>query len=291
MVTDMSANGMPAGAGRVRRALLIPGDHLAARLVRLYAGLAGFGVSLALMLRARLGLGPWDVLHQGIARHLGVQIGWVSIAVSGLVLVAWIPLRQRPGLGTISNAVIVGLVVNGALDVLPAPRALAWRIAWLAAGIGLNALATACYIGAGLGPGPRDGLMTGLAARGYSLRLVRTLIELSALAAGIALSGSFGPGTVAYALSIGPLTQVLLPRLTVRPPPGENETSENKPGESETGEDKKGTRSHDGTDLRSRHSRLGRAGRRPGRPGPGGRAARLRLRLGRRPSGRRQPQL
>jgi uncharacterized membrane protein YczE len=261
--------------------MLVPRDHLAARLVRLYAGLAGFGVSLALMLRARLGLGPWDVLHQGIARHLGVQIGWVTIAVSGLVLLAWIPLRQRPGLGTISNAVIVGLVVNGALDVLPAPGALAWRTAWLAAGIGLNALATACYIGAGLGPGPRDGLMTGLAARGYSLRLVRTLIELSALGAGIALGGSFGPGTVAYAMSIGPLTQVLLPRLTVRRPPGENETGENE----------KGTRSHDGTDLRSRHPRLRRAGRRPGRPGPGGRAARLRLRLGRRPPRRCQPQL
>ena len=182
MVADMSANGPPARAGRPRGAKLVPRDHLAARLVRLYAGLGGFGVSLALMLRARLGLGPWDVLHQGIARHLGVQIGWVTIVVSGLVLLAWIPLRQRPGLGTISNAVIVGLVVNGALDVLPAPGALAWRTAWLAAGIGLNALATACYIGAGLGPGPRDGLMTGLAARGYSLRLVRTLIELSALA-------------------------------------------------------------------------------------------------------------
>ncbi len=263
MVADMSANG------------------LAGRLVRLYLGLAGFGVSLALMLRARLGLGPWDVLHQGIARHLGVQIGWVTIGVSALVLLAWIPLRQRPGPGTISNVIVVGLVVNGALDVLPAPRALAWRVAWLAAGIGLNAMATACYIGAGLGPGPRDGLMTGLAARGYSLRLVRTLIELSALAAGIALGGSFGFGTVAYALSIGPLTQVLLPRLTVRPP-GETETES---------ENEKGTQSHDGTDLRNRHPRLGRTGRRPGRAGPGGRAARLRLRLGRRPPRRREPQL
>ena len=103
MVADMSANG------------------LAGRLVRLYLGLAGFGVSLALMLRARLGLGPWDVLHQGIARHLGVQIGWVTIGVSALVLLAWIPLRQRPGPGTISNVIVVGLVVNGALDVLPAP--------------------------------------------------------------------------------------------------------------------------------------------------------------------------
>ena len=193
---------------------------LAARLVRLYLGLAAFGVSLALMVRARLGLGPWDVVHQGIARLLGVQLGWVTIGVSGLVLLAWIPLRQRPGLGTVSNAVIVGLVVNGALDVLPTPGSLAWRAVWLAAGIGLNGLATACYIGAGLGPGPRDGLMTGIAARGHSLRAVRTLIELSVLAIGFALGGTVGVGTVAYALSIGPLTHVLLPRLTVTTSPG-----------------------------------------------------------------------
>jgi uncharacterized membrane protein YczE len=190
-------------------------DRLAARLVRLYLGLGGFGVSLALMVRARLGLGPWDVLHQGIARHLGVQLGWVTIGVGGLVLLAWIPLRQRPGLGTVSNAIMVGLVVNGALDVLPTPGSLAWRAVWLAGGIGLNGLATACYIGAGLGPGPRDGLMTGLSARGHSLRAVRTLIELSVLAIGSALGGTVGAGTVAYALSIGPLTHMLLPRLTV----------------------------------------------------------------------------
>jgi uncharacterized membrane protein YczE len=196
---------------------------LAARLVRLYLGLAGFGVSLALMVRARLGLSPWDVLHQGIARHLGVQLGWVTIGVSCLVLLAWIPLRQRPGLGTVSNAIIVGLVVNGALDVLPTPRALAWRTVWLAAGIVLNGLATACYIGAGLGPGARDGLMTGLAARGHSLRVVRTLIELPVLAIGFALGGTVGVGTVAYALSIGPLTHLLLPSLTVKQQPEDKE--------------------------------------------------------------------
>jgi uncharacterized membrane protein YczE len=189
--------------------------RLAARLARLYVGLAGFGVSLALMVRARLGLDPWDVLHQGIARQLGVQLGWVTIGVSGLVLLAWIPLRQRPGIGTVSNAIVVGLVVNGALDVLPAPGSLGWRAMWLASGIGLNGLATACYIGAGLGPGPRDGLMTGIAARGYSLRVVRTVIELSVLAIGFGLGGTVGIGTVAYALSIGPLTHVLLPRLSV----------------------------------------------------------------------------
>jgi uncharacterized membrane protein YczE len=150
------------------------------RLVRLYLGLAGFGVSLALMVRARLGLGPWDVLHQGIARLLGVQLGWVTIGVSGLVLLTWIPLRQRPGLGTVSNAVIVGLVVNGGLDVLPAPGSLAWRAVWLAAGIGLNGVATACYIGAGLGPGPRDGLIDAAAeASGRRPDEIRSILNLS----------------------------------------------------------------------------------------------------------------
>jgi uncharacterized membrane protein YczE len=187
-----------------------------ARLVRLYLGLVGFGVSLALLVRARLGLDPWDVLQQGIARHLHVQLGWVTIAVSGLVLLAWIPLRQRPGLGTLSNAIIVGLVVNGALDLLSGPASLPWRAVWLAAAIGLNGLSTACYIGANFGPGPRDGLMTGIAARGHSLRVVRTTIELSVLALGFGLGGSIGIGTLAYAVSIGPLTHLLLPRLTVQ---------------------------------------------------------------------------
>ncbi|SRR6266498_373000 len=220
----MSANLGALRAGRARAPTAVRRGRLAARLVRLYLGLGGFGVSLALMVRARLGLGPWDVLHQGIARHLGAQLGWVTIGVSGLALLAWIPLRQRPGLGTVSNAITVGLVVNGALDLLPTPGSLAWRAVWLAAGIGLNGLATACYIGTGLGPGPRDGLMTGLAARGHSLRAVRTLIELSVLAAGSALGGAIGAGTVAYALSIGPLTHVLLPRLTVKEQPGKKGT-------------------------------------------------------------------
>ena len=216
----MSVKSAAARTGRAQAPGAVRRGGLASRLVRLYLGLAAFGVSLALMVRARLGLGPWDVLHQGIARLLGVPLGWVTIGVSGLVLLAWIPLRQRPGLGTVSNAVIVGLVVTGALDVLPTPGSLAWRAVWLAAGIGLNGLATACYIGAGLGPGPRDGLMTGIAARGHSLRAVRTLIELSVLAIGFALGGTVGVGTVAYALSIGPLTHVLLPRLTVTTSPG-----------------------------------------------------------------------
>jgi len=224
MVADMSANMAAFRTGRTRAPKAVRRDRLAVRLVRLYLGLGLFGVSLALMVQARLGLGPWDVLHQGIARHLGVQLGWVTTGVSGLVLLAWIPLQQRPGMGTVSNTITVGLVVNSALDVLPVPGSLAWRAVWLAVGIGLNGLATACYIGAGLGPGPRDGLMTGIAARGHSLRAVRTLIELSVLAIGSALGGTIGAGTLAYALSIGPLTHVLLSRLTVKAQPGRKGT-------------------------------------------------------------------
>jgi uncharacterized membrane protein YczE len=186
-----------------------------ARIFRLYVGLVGFGVSLALMVRARLGLGPWDVLHQGLASRLHVPIGWVVIGVGAVVLLAWIPLRERPGIGTVSNAVVVGLVVDGALAVLPTPGSLAVRASFLAVGIAGNAVATALYIGAGLGPGPRDGLMTGLARRGLSVRTVRTGLELTALAIGFVLGGSVGVGTVAYALAIGPLVQWALPRLTV----------------------------------------------------------------------------
>jgi uncharacterized membrane protein YczE len=190
----------------------------AGALLRLYAGLVGFGVSLALLVKARLGLGPWDVLHQGLARQTGVRIGWVVIAVGALVLLAWIPLRQRPGLGTVSNVVVIGLVVNAALDLLPTPGALAARVTFLAAGIVGNGAATGLYIGAGLGPGPRDGLMTGLAARGHSIRVVRTLVELSVLGLGFALGGDVGVGTLAYALAIGPLAHYFIPRLAMAPP-------------------------------------------------------------------------
>jgi uncharacterized membrane protein YczE len=190
---------------------------LARAVVQLYVGLVAFGVSLALMVQAGLGLSPWDVLHQGVARRAGVPIGWIVIAVGALVLLAWIPLRQRPGFGTISNVVLVGLVVNAALVVLPMPRALAVRWAFLVAGVLLNAVATGLYVGAGLGPGPRDGLMTGMAARGHSIRVVRTGIEISVLALGFALGGTVGLGTALYAASIGPLVHVLLPRLSLPP--------------------------------------------------------------------------
>jgi uncharacterized membrane protein YczE len=185
--------------------------------VSLATGLVLFGVSVALLVVAGLGLDPWDVFQQGLARRLGVPIGQTVIAVGVLVLLLWIPLRQRPGIGTLANVVVVGLVIDAALPLLPTPHVLAWRVAYLVAGIGLNAVATGLYIGAGLGPGPRDGLMTGLAARGLSLRVARTSVEVSVLVAGWLLGGTVGVGTLAYALSIGPLVHLLLPRLALTP--------------------------------------------------------------------------
>lgn len=189
------------------------------RLAQLAIGLVLYGVSIALLVRANLGLDSWDVLHQGISIRTGVSLGWVINGVGILVLLLWIPLRQRPGVGTVANVVVVGLVTNIVLGAMPAPDQLATRAALLAAAILLNALATALYVGANLGPGPRDGLMTGLAARGHSIRVVRTLIELTVLGAGWLLGGSVGVGTVLYAISIGPLVHVLLPPLTIRATP------------------------------------------------------------------------
>jgi uncharacterized membrane protein YczE len=186
------------------------------RLVQLYAGLVGYGASAGLMVRARLGLDPWDVFHQGLAKRLGMPLGWVVIGVGALVLLLWVPLRQRPGLGTLSNLVVVGLSLDWTLDVLPAPGALWTRWSMLVLAIALNGLATGLYIGTRLGPGPRDGLMTGLAARGHSIRLVRTGIELTVLAAGFLLGGQVGLGTLLYAVSIGPLAHLFIPLCTVR---------------------------------------------------------------------------
>jgi uncharacterized membrane protein YczE len=188
---------------------------MARRWTNLFVGLALFGASLALMIRSGLGLGPWDVLHQGLARRTGLSIGWVVIGVAVVVLLLWLPLRQRPGPGTVSNVIVVGLAVDATLAVLPHPHAVAVRVAFLVSGILANAVATGLYIGAGLGPGPRDGLMTGLAARGHPIRRARTLIEISVLAAGWLLGGTVGVGTLLYALSIGPLVDVLIPRLAV----------------------------------------------------------------------------
>jgi uncharacterized membrane protein YczE len=192
------------------------GRRLPRRLIQLYAGLALYGVSMALIIRSTLGNMPWDVLHQGVAQRLGWSIGTVSIVVGALVLLCWIPLRQRPGLGTVSNVVVIGLAVDTALALVPAPESLALRVGLLAAGVLLNAVATAAYIGVHLGPGPRDGLMTGLVGRtGRSVRLVRTSIEVAVVAVGWLLGGTLGVGTLLYAVAIGPLVQVLLPRLSV----------------------------------------------------------------------------
>ena len=203
----------------LRRPRLFPvvrGRRLTRRLVQLYVGLALYGVSMALLVRSRLGVMPWDVLHQGLARNLGWSLGTVTIVVGALVLLAWFPLRQRPGVGTISNVLVIGLAVDGALAVLPAPAAWTWRVGFVAAGVLLNAVATAAYIGVHLGPGPRDGLMTGLVRRtGSSVGLVRTSIEVAVVASGWLLGGTLGVATVVYALAIGPLVQVLLPRLSL----------------------------------------------------------------------------
>jgi uncharacterized membrane protein YczE len=190
--------------------------RLARRLVQLYAGLLLYGLSIALMVRAQLGLSPWDVLHSGLTKHVPIDIGQALVIVSFLVMLAWIPLREIPGIGTISNALVIGLSADAFLAVLPIPHALPVRVLLLVAGVGLNGVATAAYIGAQLGRGPRDGLMTGLSRRtGRSLRLVRTLLELSVVAIGLALGGAAGIGTIAYAVAIGPLSQALLPPFLV----------------------------------------------------------------------------
>jgi uncharacterized membrane protein YczE len=181
------------------------------RLGQLYLGLILYGVSSAMQVQAGLGLGPWDVLHQGIAFRLDREIGTVSIAVGVLLLLLWIPLRQRPGLGTVSNVLVVGLAVNATLAVLPAQHGGAARVALLVAAVLLCGVATGMYISAGFGPGPRDGLMTGIARRtGISIRLSRTIVELAVLLSGWLLGGTVGVGTVLFALAIGPLAQLFL---------------------------------------------------------------------------------
>jgi uncharacterized membrane protein YczE len=187
----------------------------ARRLVQLFAGLLLYGVSDGLLLLSGLGVDPWDVFHQGLSRRTGVAVGTWTIAVGAAVLLLWIPLRQRPGLGTLANVVVIGLVINLVLATVPSPHGLPLQIVAMLGGVGLNGVATGAYIGAGLGPGPRDGLMTGLAARGRSIRVVRTAIEVVVLICGWSLGGTVGFGTVVYALCIGPLAQVFVPRLSV----------------------------------------------------------------------------
>jgi uncharacterized membrane protein YczE len=192
--------------------------RLARRIVQLNIGLLLYGLSSALLVRSGLGLDPWDVFHQGLAGRLGLAIGTVVIIVGAAVLVLWIPLRQWPGYGTVSNAILIGLSMNWSLDVLPHGGALGWRIVEMIIGIVLCGAATGMYIGAAFGPGPRDGLMTGLARRtGRSISLVRTGIELTVLAGGWLLGGTVGIGTVLFALAIGPLAQFFMPIFDLTP--------------------------------------------------------------------------
>ncbi|MCG1031556.1 YitT family protein [Bacillus amyloliquefaciens] len=190
------------------------------RLLQLYVGLSLYGLSTAMFVRADLGADPWNVFHLGVAKLLGMDIGTVIILTGVLVLLLWIPLRQRPGLGTISNVIAIGLAADVALAFIPAIDSLMARCVLLVSAIIVNALATGMYIGAGFGAGPRDGLMTGINARtGWSVRSVRTAIEISVLLTGCLLGGTFGVGTVLYALSIGPLIQICLPWFRQRPRP------------------------------------------------------------------------
>jgi uncharacterized membrane protein YczE len=187
---------------------------LSSRLAQLFVGLIVYGISDGLLLAAGLGADPWDVFSQGLSRSVGLEIGTWTIIIGALVLLLWIPLRQRPGVGTLANVVVIGLVVNAFLAQVPVVHGLVARSVGMAAAVLLNGVATATYIGAQFGPGPRDGLMVGWAARGHSLRLGRTAIEATVLLVGWLLGGTVGAGTVLYALSIGPLVHWLLPLFT-----------------------------------------------------------------------------
>ena len=195
----------------------IRAGRLPRRLVQLVVGLWLYGASMALVIRGALGLDPWDVFHAGVMERVGLSFGTIVIIVGALVLLLWIPLRQAPGLGTIANVVLIGVATDVTLAMVAAPDGLATRMALLVGGVVLNGLAGALYIGAQLGPGPRDGLMTGLVRRtGLSVRLVRTSLELSVLGVGFLLGGQVGLGTLLYAVSIGPLVQLFLPLTVVQ---------------------------------------------------------------------------
>lgn len=194
----------------------VPRTRRPTRLALLLAGLLLYGVSDGLLVRAALGLDPWDVLHQGLSRTFGLQIGTWAIIVGAVVLLGWVPLRQRPGVGTVANVVVVGLAINATLAIVPVPHQLVVRIPVLVGAVVLNGVATGAYIGAGLGPGPRDGLSTGIAARGWSMRVVRTGVEVVVLLTGWLLGGNVGFGTLLYALAIGPITHVTIPAFRLR---------------------------------------------------------------------------
>lgn len=191
-------------------------DRFAERITRCVTGLALFGIGISLIIDARIGVPPWDVFHQGVAGRLDRSIGTIIIATGAALMLVWIPLRQKPGIGTVLNAIEIGLVANVALDLLPQPEALAARVPMMLAGVLVTGLGSALYIGSGLGPGPRDGIMTGLASRGIPLRRARMGIEFTVLIVGWLLGGQVGAGTVTFAVLIGPLVQWLMPHLAMR---------------------------------------------------------------------------
>jgi uncharacterized membrane protein YczE len=190
------------------------------RLTALFVGLGLYGAGMSMMIAARLGLDPWDVFHQGMSKLTGIRFGWIVIAVGAAVLLLWIPLRQRPSLGTIANVVVIGLSVNWVSDILPVPHALAVRWAYAIGGIVTVGIASGLYIGTRLGPGPRDGLMTGVVMQHprTSIRLVRTCIEATVLLIGFLLGGQVGWVTLIFAITIGPIAHVMIPLLTIADP-------------------------------------------------------------------------
>ena len=214
----------PAGLANLSPLAQLRAGRLPERVLRLLIGLWLYGVSIALMIEGALGASPWDVFHLGVARHVPLSFGMVMILVAAAVLLAWIPLRQMPGLGTVANSLLLGPFADLSLALIDTPQTLTLRGAYLLGGVVVCAFATALYVGAQLGPGPRDGLMTGLARRtGWSIRRVRTSIEVAVLVVGAILGGTVGAGTVVFALGVGPVTQFFLRYLVVplAPPLGE----------------------------------------------------------------------
>ncbi|MEU2947828.1 hypothetical protein ABZ617_17520 [Nocardiopsis alba] len=199
------------------------------RLAQLYLGLYLYGLSGALLIRSDLGAMPWDVLSQGLSNQTGLSIGTWSVIIGALIMLLWIPLRQKPGLGTLSNVIVIGVSVDLSLWLIPTTGFLPLQILLLISGVLVCAIATGCYIGVGLGPGPRDGLMTGLASLGLSIRLARTIIEVTVALLGFLMGGTVGLGTLVFMIAIGPLAQIFLPMMrmaeaTPRVPPTQTDS-------------------------------------------------------------------
>lgn len=194
-----------------------PADRAVERLIRCVIGLVIFGVGVAMLIDADLGPAPWDVFHTGVSELTGASVGVVMILTGVALLALWIPLRERIGIGTVLNAVLIGATVDVVLPLIPDDLPLVARGALVVGGVVVVAIGSGLYIGAGVGPGPRDGLMTGLGKRGIPLGVARTGIELTVMVIGVALGGTIGVGTAVFAFGIGPAVQVAMPRLSMDP--------------------------------------------------------------------------